>query len=303
MAIGYNFPRRLPRRSGVDSFPLNLTGGRRNYYTEMTFSRYAFPGAPSITNAVNTLGDLVTSDVANFLNPFSPITNVLTNTGYVEPSDANSVRLPIPMKLNDAYVLGWSDQSYTDVFSNFSLFGGGAFNQDPRNRAGFFPTLNPLGIGVTLGQIASPVTGTQINPFVFAYFERPMFKEFSFTWTLAPRNEQESIQIRRIVNNLRERSAPAIGGVFMRYPDIVNIRFFPDNLFNMITLKPCVITAVSLDNTTAGPSFFQNGAPTIMTLTVNLKEIELWSQNDFTGNQQEIDFLFGGIGDIIEGGE
>ena len=40
--------------------------------------------------------------------------------------------------------------------------------------------------------------------------------------------------------------------------------------------------AVQTDFTAAGqPSFFNNGAPTIVNLTVSMRETELWTAEDF----------------------
>ena len=49
----------------------------------------------------------------------------------------------------------------------------------------------------------------------------------------------------------------------------------------LFKLKPCAIIAVQVDYTGAGqPSFFKSGAPTIVNLTLQLKEYQLQSAQD-----------------------
>jgi hypothetical protein len=45
--------------------------------------------------------------------------------------------------------------------------------------------------------------------------------------------------------------------------------------------KPCAIISVQVEHTAAGmPSFFNSGAPTVVNLTLQLKEIQLWKSED-----------------------
>lgn len=256
----FNFPSRLPRSTSVDSFPANLVAGNRNFYTEISFRTYS-------------------PRTGGFLSSLTgAISGVLDNTvsSYVTIPTGNVLRLPIPRKLNENYVLGWSEKSYTDILTSFSS------NANP-----LATTLSAVsgiaGAAASATSFLSPITGYNVNPFLFVYFQRPNFKQYSFTWTLAARNQQESEKIRSIVNRIKERSSPTIDGLVMKFPDVVDISFAPDEVFGMLKMKPCVITSVMVDYTPAGPSFFNSKAPTLVSLTLNLKEIELWSQQDYTG--------------------
>ena len=68
----------------------------------------------------------------------------------------------------------------------------------------------------------------------------------------------------------------------MNYPNIANIFMLPSSDFTF-EFKPCAITSVQVDYTAGGqPSFFiGTNAPTIVNLTISVKEIELWTQEDF----------------------
>jgi len=74
-----------------------------------------------------------------------------------------------------------------------------------------------------------------------------------------------------------------MGGLYLKYPDIVRIRMLPDEMG--MQFKNCAIISVQVDFTGAGnPSFFRGtNRPTVINLTLQLKEIQLWDQTDYTG--------------------
>jgi hypothetical protein len=126
------------------------------------------------------------------------------------------------------------------------------------------------------------------------FFQRPNYKEFSFSWTFAPVNQRESRTLADIINQFKSNSLPTFGGAFMGYPNIALMRIHPGDVFGNLKFKPCAITSVLVDYSPAGPSFFSdasinnatgrsNGAPTLVNLTVNFKEIQLWDRNEITG--------------------
>lgn len=265
----FNFPSRLPSGGavGITTFPSNLIAGNRSFYTEMSLAKYR---APSTTG----LGSIV-SDVGSFFGGFlgsagetiedvfnADLLSNQTDTGN-RIVDTAVMRLPIPKKVNENQVLSWQEVSVTDIISSFA-------------------TATPRGAArvAALRGIGSALTGAQINPYLYLYFDRPTFKRFNFTWTLPARNEEESKTIKDIILRLKKGSSPTTQGPIMLYPDVLNIRFYPDDIFGMLRLKPCVIESVSVDYTPSGPSFFESAAPTLVNITLSLKEIQLWEQND-----------------------
>lgn len=277
MAAGFNFPSRLPRGNGVAgstlSYPLNLTAGSRNFYTLITFSKYSI----QLDEDYQSIFDSITNFLGSFSDPDATPVESAYVANYV-PDNRSRIILPIPRKLNENQVLSWSEKSLTDIVSGFGARNraNGIANRVLRGRVGQL-----VSGAANLTRLTSAVTGITVNPFVFIYFDRPQFKRYSLTWTLAARNQEESESIRNIVLKLKERSSPTIARFFMRYPDIINIGFYPDNVFGMLPMKKCVIESVGVDYTPSGPSFFDSNAPTLVNLTINLKEIELWEQNDY----------------------
>jgi hypothetical protein len=75
-------------------------------------------------------------------------------------------------------------------------------------------------------------------------------------------------------------------GLFFSYPSMVIVSLYPSSEF-LYRFKPCIIKSVNV-NYAAGnnPSFFKRtNAPTAMTLSIQLQEIEYWTNNDYTADR------------------
>jgi hypothetical protein len=75
---------------------------------------------------------------------------------------------------------------------------------------------------------------------------------------------------------------PSYNGPFLKYPNLALIQLRPEDMYTF-KFKPCAVSAVSVDYSGGGsPSFFKNGAPTVVNVAIQLKEVELWTQNDYS---------------------
>jgi len=178
-----------------------------------------------------------------------------------------SFKLPLPRRINDITNISWAEISATEMAGQLAASAiPGQFSQ----------AINEVKTG---GEIAS---GKALNPFMFMQFKRPLYKEHTLSWTLAPSNQSDSNELKDIINQFKKASLPTLesGGFLLGYPNIATVRFKPDKY--LFKIKPCAITAVQVDFTGAGQvSFFKGGAPAVVNLTVNLKEIQLWNRNNY----------------------
>ena len=70
-------------------------------------------------------------------------------------------------------------------------------------------------------------------------------------------------------------------GLLFTFPEILDIKLFPDDKF-MYKFKPCVLKGMSVDYAPNGPSFYRRtDAPTAVSISLDLQEIEFWTKNDF----------------------
>jgi len=172
--------------------------------------------------------------------------------------------LPMPEKINDHPTVDWTPKS----------FGEDIMSKTPA-------------IVSSVAQIAGYLEGSIPNPFLVMLFKSPAFKKFTFSWTLAPKNSDETDSLDSIIKQFRKSMQPRKGGNFagtngatLGYPDVVTVKFIPqDKLFSF---KPCVIESIDVDYTGAGmPAFFKSSkGPAQVKLRVNLTEIEYWTQED-----------------------
>lgn len=242
MARTVNFPQPPGRtQRSNDSFPNDLEQSNRKFFTKITFSKYNYSFAGGAGAII--LGD--------------------------------SVTLPIPRKLNDDEIINWEEWS-----------GVSAAAQAAQGLGSYLPFAGAVGQAASSlaagADMLGTFTGQSVNPFMFMMFKRPNFKEHTLQWSLAPNTKEESETLKRIINKCKKAALPSGGrtSFMMDYPDMCNVSFTPDNY--LYKIKPCAIISVQVDYTGAGmPSFFNTGAPTIVNLTLRLKEIELWSKDNY----------------------
>lgn len=289
-----NFPTPpSPRPSRILSMPSDLVADGRSYYTEVFFldfrtAKYGAgsTAASSLNNVLSgglassifggaggAVAGAIAGGVGNLLsgNIFGAIAGAVggaTAGGFLGAQLGNlsgafsssALRLPIPNKINDIMSFNWEDKSATQLVSQLV--------------PGVSQTINVVN---TAGAFA----GLAVNPLLYLAFNRHGFREFSFEWVLAPKNRQESEAVRTIVSTFKNSALPTKGFI-MDYPLIAIVKMSPNNLDNNAIFKPMAITGVGANYTpNPVPSFFENtGAPTIVTLSVKFKEIELWYRNE-----------------------
>lgn len=281
-----NFPRPpTPKPSAIISMPSDLVANGREYYTEIFFQDFRtakYGAGSSMASALNTgftsgtlgtVGGIAAGGVVGGLaglfsgNIFSAIGSAATGA-FIGSQLANSggavstsaVRLPIPNKINDMLTMNWQQQSAIDLLGQ---------------------VVPGLSQAVQVTNTVGPFIGKAINPLLYLAFNTQEFREFSFDWVLAPKNKEESNIVKFIVSLFKNSALPTKGYV-MDYPLIATVKMSPKDLNGHAKFKPMAITSVAANYTpNPTPSFFENtGAPTIVTLSVRFKEIELWFRND-----------------------
>lgn len=133
----------------------------------------------------------------------------------------------------------------------------------------------------TLGQALGAVP----NPHLQALFSGVELRNHSFQWTFAPRNPQESKNLKAIINEIKKNSLPAYsttGTAVLLYPPMVDIKLMPWGN-DLIRFKKCLVKGVSVNYAPAGlPSFFAGTRePTMIQLEIQLIETEIQTAKDY----------------------
>lgn len=161
--------------------------------------------------------------------------------------------------------------------------------------------------------------GVAPNPNPSVAFQGPSLRELSFTWTFMPTNAKDSQRIREIVNYLKSAALPRAdksgdSAAILDYPMLCQMNFFPwdnnggngnpygwsDN--SIIKMKRCFMASVNVNYTAgAAPSFFAgyNNEPTIIQLSINMKEIEYFMAHDY-GDMTSSKGFFGGLEQLLK---
>lgn len=268
----FNDPSAMNQYMGNYRFPSDLTSGAgRNFYIDIQFRKYQ---RRSIFN-----------------QPFL---------------DANGgIQLPIPSNLTERLGVDWRDADGAVAGAAIETLLGNTNNLENLGQSGGVEAAKQVGQAALTGlgsgavnQIINkaniiPEAGNQglqligraQNPFLTKLFKQPTFKEYSFTWRLAPRNAQESETIKQIILAFKANMLPALSpgsaGIFLTYPNMAIISLYPAQDF-LFKFKPCVVRDFAVDYTDGGmPSFFRGtNAPTLISIRVNLTEIEYWLRED-----------------------
>ena len=262
------------RRSGMAAqfqqglvFPRDLIQNNRDFYVSFSFQKYE-------KRAINN-------------SPFL--------------RSAGTVRLPLPSNLKDNLSVGYDTAPLGPAVGAAldSAIGTGPSAGGANGLLGGLGRMTTTalsyaeGAAVNAVQQAAPdaaaaasvYSGVAINPFQTVLFKQPNFKKHNFSWKLMPRDEEESGIIRDLVRTFQFHTSPGVSegaGVFFSFPSMVIVSLFPSSEF-LYRFKPCVIESIDVNYAAGGgPSFFKRSqAPTAVTFSIQLQEIEYWTNNDF----------------------
>jgi len=146
--------------------------------------------------------------------------------------------------------------------------------------------------GSSTAQQAAVGSGVAVNPYLTVFFKGPGdFRTHSFSFDFIARNQKESIQINKIVNELSKRMLPAKfktsgHSYFLKYPDQFRINFYINgditNRNKMFFIKRSVLTTMSVDYAGQGiPVFFKDvGQPFNIKMDLTFQELTLVTRED-----------------------
>jgi len=130
--------------------------------------------------------------------------------------------------------------------------------------------------------------GSAPNPHITALFQGVSLRTHQFNWKLAPSSLHETETLTAIINKLRAAMLPARGtnNLTLQFPDEVEIYLMGSNSKHMYHFKTAVIKTMTTNFAPDGVlSFFgKNGAPTAVTLDLQLQETTIHTRQDYDGS-------------------
>lgn len=132
--------------------------------------------------------------------------------------------------------------------------------------------------------------GEVVNPHTQMLFRSPALRQFNFQFKLIPRSLSEAYEIRDIVKFFRLAAYPQLGNTeggslnmaTYRFPDIFEIQYLTNSKDNpnLIKFQRSYLTSINVTYNQTSPTFFENGMPSEVDLSLTFQESKAISRND-----------------------
>ena len=171
------------------------------------------------------------------------------------------------------------------IKSGLDVAGGVMQDALAKSAAGVAETLTG---GEGLREAGLKGIGAADNPYMEVLFDKVGMREFNYSFTFAPKNPDESEDIKKIINLFRFHMLPELRGDaarFLTLPSEFDIHYMfmgEDGAATENTyyhkISTCVLQNLSVDYTPNGVKSFSNGAPTQINLSLSFKETEMMTK-------------------------
>jgi len=140
--------------------------------------------------------------------------------------------------------------------------------------------------GETIGGIVGQYAGAIPNPHISIFFNgvdlRPAIE---FSWVFTPKSPEDSNVLKDMLKQIKSLVLPTLSqgnGNVMDYPHMVKIDIHGLDEDTTPLYKRGLITAININYTPNGPSFFKGtNAPTFIVFSFLFQEIEIITANDY----------------------
>ena len=229
------------------------------------------------------------------------------------PEPAGDIALPLPKDLVENFDLSYS------TGTELGIYGAVADNLSSGNVAGniiggatYAAETLASSVSNSLTAVLQQKFGALANPNISTTFQSPKLRSHKFSWLMAPNNEEESNNIRDIINKFKTAALPNFASDttnILTYPQMCQIVLYPwgagkkdptQSSYDpnyMYVFKTCMIESVSVNYAPDALVFFPNQAPAFISLTVNFIEVEYFTAADFgkAATRTAVDIIETGI--------
>jgi hypothetical protein len=241
-----------------------------------------------VSNLSFPVGEMLTKrTVLRFeqYNRETPSSSINSNTTAI-------INLPMPMQIPDNMSMksGAVDMDFTEnvgalyeAASGTSVADlkakiGGVFNGNTNKNLARAAALVPAIVSDDRRTAASIVGGVVKNPHTTAFFDGVNLRGYFLNWRFSPRSQQESDELKRIIDTIRERIHPAetLGGYALDYPDLVYVDFEGESKEYLPKFYRSFISEVTVNSSVGeGMAFYKSGAPIVVELGLRLNETNI----------------------------
>ena len=226
-----------------------------------------------------------------------------------------SVILPIPGAINDSQQVKWNEDSINPfqlAVANIALTmieespGAGIDVAAKAVQTALQTPDTKKALGTYIGGMAAQsqnllqrTTGAVMNPNMELLFNGPHLRNFSYAFTLAPRNKQEAMQVIKIIRFFKQGMAPirSKSRLFLKSPHTFRIAYkqnagqnaaFGTNDHPYLNkFKECALRSFGVNYTPNGSySTYEDGVMTAYQITMNFNEMSPIYNDDYGNNSE-----------------
>lgn len=288
------------QKTNTFRYPKKLKIEKDTDYLEILISEYK-PTGLSLSDGgqVTNLGTLKTgSDVNKFEKPKC------------------FIYLPIPQNIRDTNQVDWGAPSFNPLQAYALGAASGVINNPTEalqnavngmknigltesDRKGLVSVItnkliNQLGANVTTENVLAKATGQIFNPNMELLFNGVNIRSFPFVFDLAPRNQDEAMEIKNIIRNFKKSMVAKTSGgagIFIRSPDVFKLTYKKGGNKHpfLNTFKPMALIDMTVDYTASGTyATYWDGSPVHMQLTLVFKELNPVYAEDYDQEEASI---------------
>ena len=217
----------------------------------------------------------------------------------------DSIAMYLPANVTDSYGITYT-AAETGLLGLLAATGGGMigdWKSDDfdgflrKGLAGLSATMmaaiENLGLGI-LGEVsgsegaielAGKVFSRAQNPYLEVLFKSPKMRTFTYSFTMAPKSEEEQLECKRIIKLFRFHMAPEVRpdfGRFMTLPAEFDIHYMYQAPGGQAGVNPwynkiatCVLSNCEVDYTSSGVKSHVDGSPVIIKMNLTFEETEM----------------------------
>jgi hypothetical protein len=138
-------------------------------------------------------------------------------------------------------------------------------------------------------QLINKAFGQADNPYMEVLFDAMALRTFTYNFNFAPKNEQEAVEVKNIIQIFRFHMTPELRGGqsrFLGLPSQFDIHYMylskegiasENNYYNRVAT--CVLQNCEVNYTPTGVKSFEDGGPTQTTMSLTFKETELLTKD------------------------
>jgi hypothetical protein len=153
-------------------------------------------------------------------------------------------------------------------------------------------------VGISADEVLARTQGAVVNPNLELLFKGPSLRPFNFSFQMGARNEQESLEIMKILRFFKQGGSPqrTSAQYLVKAPHTFQIEYLhrsEDGAQNkyLNKIKECALLSVGVNYTPNNNyATFKNGAPVAVELSLSFKELDPVFNDEYGDGDGDVGF-------------